>query len=31
MDKYVLAAAVRLNEAETLCGVEPLNCACSHV
>ncbi len=31
MDKHVLAAAVWLNEAEALCGVEPLNCACSHV
>jgi hypothetical protein len=31
VDEHVLAAAVGLNEAETLCGVEPLNCACSHV
>ena len=29
VNEHGLAAAVRLNEAETLCGVEPLNrCAC---
>jgi hypothetical protein len=30
MDEYVFAAAVRLNEAITLCAVEPLNRACGH-
>ena len=29
MDEHVLAAAVRLNEAETLCSFEPLSRACS--
>jgi tripartite-type tricarboxylate transporter receptor subunit TctC len=30
MDEHVLAAAVRLDKAETLGGVEPLDGACSH-
>src|SRR4029077_19262756 len=30
MNEHVVAAVVRLNEAEALCGVEPLNCSGSH-
>src|SRR6185312_1571652 len=30
MDKHVLAAGIRLDESETLGGVEPLDGACSH-
>src|SRR3984885_8371084 len=30
MDEHVVAAVIRLNEAEALCRVEPLNCSGSH-
>src|SRR3984957_4875498 len=30
MHEHVVAAVVRLNEAEALCRVEPLNCSGSH-
>src|SRR5271157_2957643 len=30
MDEHVLAAVLRHDEAETLCGVEPLDCTDSH-
>src|SRR5512139_3809960 len=31
VDEHVLAAAVGLDEAKSLCGVEPLDRACSHI
>src|ERR1700733_13103924 len=31
MHEHVVAAVVRLNEAEALCRVEPLNCSGSHL
>jgi hypothetical protein len=30
MDKHVIAAIGRLDEAEALLGIEPLNCTCRH-
>ncbi len=31
MNEYVLRAVIRLDEAETLLGIEPLNFACRHI
>jgi hypothetical protein len=31
MDEYIVAAVIRLDKAETLLTVEPLNCTCRNI